>query len=251
MTNDDGPAMIDSVSALVGAMAANRNAWFRGQPKFGWPLTPRLLRRSIERQPSPLDGAHDVSWERQLNSEFRRRSASMVDVGRPNSDIYVLAQHHGLPTRLLDWTTGALTALFFAVSDRDDQDAGLFTLNPNYRYQVERQINIQSPLPIREPTIASVFDRLFDIGNAGVASAPIPLLPNLERGRMLQQSTCFTLHLPGADTLPQDQFTEYLIPSEAKRTIRDQLRFAGVTWSALFPELEYVARDICVEFGLT
>ncbi len=244
------PNVIDSVSALLRGMSAKQAVWFRGQSKFGWALTPKLLRDdpALDLRPA-RDKKDDRTWERKLNGEFRRRSASLVEPGRSNADIYVLAQHYGVPTRLLDWTTGALTALFFAVADRDHDDGGLFTFDPNYEFQISGTVAFR-PLSTREPVLAGVMDCLFDLDQIPFVTSTLPVLPNLDKGRMLQQSTCFTLHLPGKATLPTSSYREFRIPKEAKRTIRDELRFAGVTSSALFPELEYVARDIQEELKL-
>lgn len=41
----------------------------------------------------------------------------------------VLAQHHGLPTRLLDWTQNILVAFYFAVINNLDSDGSVFALH--------------------------------------------------------------------------------------------------------------------------
>jgi len=112
---------IESVSSLVkfseSTCAVGLHTLFRGQPQDD-PLLPKIGRGSCK--PELLE------QEQRLFAEFKRRSAAYLDAtNRDDWDMLAIAQHHGMATRLLDWTDNPLVALWFAVREGPQQREGV------------------------------------------------------------------------------------------------------------------------------
>ncbi|HML95586.1 MAG TPA: FRG domain-containing protein [Thermodesulfobacteriota bacterium] len=87
---------------------------FRGQRR-DWELLPRLGRLSLRGEINNI--------EKLILEEFKRTSLPLTEFKPENDwDVLALAQHHGLPTRLLDWTYSALAGLWFAVNETPSKD---------------------------------------------------------------------------------------------------------------------------------
>ena len=67
-------------------------------------------------------------YEREVFREFKRRAHPFLQK-TPASDLewLFLARHYNLPTRLLDWTTNPLVALFFATESDKPSDFAVYT----------------------------------------------------------------------------------------------------------------------------
>jgi hypothetical protein len=106
--------------------------WFRGQSKAEWPLQPRIYRERTDNQSSqPIDkesGKRILETERQLVRDFRHLSASIRKGDESDAMLYLMQQHYGAPTRLLDWTTNPLIALYFACQN-DESDGKWFAMD--------------------------------------------------------------------------------------------------------------------------
>jgi len=86
---------------------------YRGLPRSAYKLATTLMR---------LGGSY-ASLERHLLRNFRKYTHQTLTLRDSEWDWLALAQHYGLPTRLLDWTYSPLVALHFATASTADFDA--------------------------------------------------------------------------------------------------------------------------------
>jgi hypothetical protein len=108
--------LLDAVLQVTRELPEGAFLWYRGHKSDKYKLLPTLLR----------DGKTVIEIferEKRLLTRFRQRSLPFWPNGYPQDDWEHLfaMQHHGIPTRLLDWSENLFVAAHFALSDQTNQ----------------------------------------------------------------------------------------------------------------------------------
>jgi hypothetical protein len=223
--------------------------WFRGHEKTDWPLVPKFYRSDPT----------DRNTEDEIREEFQTRAPILSDVKPANKwEWYFLMQHYGAPTRLLDWSDGALIGLYFAVrQNRGCHDAAVWMLDPWWlngkSTGIEEVVLPGDPeiLPRDKRRVDPWLPKRFEAGRSrGMPNRPAAVYPGHIIRRIGAQRSCFTIHGTDPGSLdkiaagPRSHLVKIVIPSFKVEAIRTDLETCGIDDITIFPDLEGLSRTV-------
>ena len=239
------------------AWGAARDGWaFRGERYASWRLLSSLARRLA------FCGAARAGWrereERGMRIFRRKAHVYLSDRGVLDDDLRCLAmmQHHGAPTRLLDFTKSPFVAAFFALENASE-DAAVYALNTPKLWQLSPRFDSSLTRDAIDPRVKGNFARHFAVDRQPIIWFGDPL--DMDR-RLVAQSGL--LVLPGLLDAPLDELLgsydsdepliERAVLSVAlRREAMHALYRMNITQATLFPDLEGLARSIGYELEET
>jgi hypothetical protein len=265
---------VKSVLDAISIALNKRDGFYRGEPDSFSLLLPKIFRKRYWLGPSVAFGSVASEELRKLETdhiyEFKRLAPGLFSElpgeSNPLNNLkwLFLMQHHGMPTRLLDWTQNILVATFFAVTDTEkdnDKDGQVWSIKP-FELNKVGGIGLTFPLP-GHPVVEYIAREMFyslekkeslakKLEIKKIPTKPVAILPPLYWPRMIAQSSVFTLHpkpRSGENIyVASAKLTRHKIPAKFKRKVRTELRHIKVEYQTLFPELDSIAKDMTQQF---
>jgi len=202
---------IESFSEFDEALSGiTRSALCRGVSDANYELAPSLFRG---KKPADL-----VKQEKNLMWVFKTQARPHL-ASLPTSEVewLVVAQHHGLPTRLLDWSLSPLVALFFAVQSGSKSDGAVYVHDKE------------------------VFKHEEDISLVGLKQVAA-FFPSHISPRISAQSGMFTVHPLDGKPFDDDDLLKIVIPAAKKKKLLDKIVKFGVHHASMFPDLDGLSK---------
>lgn len=217
-------ALIDKEKESAEKAGNDADFIFRGQRR-DLPLLPKLARLDLRGKINNIENL--------IIDKFRRASLPLAEFQpKDDWDLLSLAQHHGLPTRLLDWTYSALAALWFTVKDPPHKNDKKLAENG-----------------IVWLLVPDVEDFRTDTEQYGPLSNKITKIfrPKVISRRISAQAGAFTVHKINKDGRVvkferhakfKKKLLKIIVPPEHFPRIRHRLNMLGVNSATLFPDID-------------
>ena len=241
---------INSISDLLNLLESkiqiNDYTLFRGHNNFTWDLLPKIARKDFKFR-------SNSDSELKMIETFKRYAKQYLKKEIKNEwDYFAMAQHYGMATRLLDWTTNPLAALWFCVGKPCEVEYGALwilqlKIDDYLKASEIENDKIQKPwIEIRNP-----FKSFDYYSPLTISSSIIVFQPHLLDQRIINQNGWFTVHQNTknnkyfdltADAKFSSRLIKILVPKAVFSEIRFTLDTLGINQMTLFPDLQGVSK---------
>jgi len=214
---------------------ARSSWWFRGVSDTSHTLVPsigRNLRDERWYEPTKPRTIDHFTREKRLLRAFQRRARLELRIPLESKlEWLAIAQHHGVPTRLLDWTPNPLMAAWFATNSKVDQKTARI-----YAAHV-------TPSLIRDEEGLDPFDRK--------QSEPCFVIAPHWHQRVRAQRGCFSIHpTPNAEWNPKSPRIDHIdVPYEFWGAFQQRLFYFGIDASTVMADLPGVGSALAWQFA--
>ncbi|MDV2977855.1 UNVERIFIED_CONTAM: FRG domain-containing protein [Actinomycetes bacterium ARC8] len=225
------------------ASGLSRPFWFRGHSDASYRLTASALRNTRLRDNEGV----------MLKRFMQDAQSILADAPSSPWEWLFLAQHHHVPTRLMDWTENALVALYFAcqphkakVEGTDPPNGDVWVLLPTNMNKVVGSWTGQHPEDLPMIGVDSTFDKYYPLPLANQAPAqeprhPIAGIAVRNFPRIVNQWGTFTVTDQQVALEDHEQAEKFLrriaVDANAKSDLLDELKSLGIEERVIYPDL--------------
>lgn len=228
---------------IVSAVVPDERYYFRGESRSDYLLIPKIGRI--------INGFNDNlgCWsEKSIFERFKNSSIAYLNIlPRDDWEWLALAQHHGLPTRFLDWTTNPLVALYFAVNDEVDLKKEQKN-NPEFDgssafYFLTMKLNYVDTTVDKDPLEydkVAIYKPPHVSSRISAQTGVFTIQPKLDMNRNDNYATNADdiFFKPLNRHLKNNRIRKYKIPFELRKKLRKKLLLFGIHPGTIFPDLD-------------